>query len=88
MAGGKQMLREEHYEIAEAVAAGDSLALQVRRTGVVAVRLDALKPGDWTASRTFCRGGVGRLPGIAAADCAIGNKQKRRGPGGATPSIG
>ena len=43
---GKQMLREERYEVLEAVAAGESVALQVKWTGVVAVPVGALQPGD------------------------------------------
>ncbi len=46
LARGKQMLREERYDILEATAAGDQLALQVRWTGVVAVPVGRLQPGD------------------------------------------
>jgi ketosteroid isomerase-like protein len=51
---GKQMLRSEHYEIVEAVSAGDSLALQVRWTGVVAVPVGALQPGE----EMVCESGI------------------------------
>jgi len=46
LARGKQILREEHYEVLEATASGDRVALQVRWTGVLAVPVGALKPGD------------------------------------------
>ena len=46
LARGKQILREEHYEIVEAVAMEDRVALQVRWTGVLAVPVGALQPGD------------------------------------------
>src|SRR5689334_24505084 len=42
LARGKQMLREEHYQVLEATASGDQVALQVRWTGVVAVPVGAL----------------------------------------------
>ena len=41
-----QRLREEHYEVLEATASGDRVALQVRWTGVLAAPVGALKPGD------------------------------------------
>src|ERR1700755_3320704 len=40
---GKQILREEHYEVLEATASGDNVALQVKWTGVVAVPVGALQ---------------------------------------------
>lgn len=43
---GKQILREEHYEVVETTATGDRVALQVKWTGVVAVAVGALQPGD------------------------------------------
>ena len=43
---GKQMLAEEHYDVLEATAMGDRVALQVRWTGVLAVSVGALKAGD------------------------------------------
>ena len=46
LARGKAILREEHYEVLEAVPAGDAVALQVKWTGVVAVPVGALQPGD------------------------------------------
>ena len=46
LARGKEILSEEHYEVLEATAEGDRVALQVRWTGVVAVPVGALKPGD------------------------------------------
>ncbi len=51
---GKQMLREERYEILEAVPAGDLLALQVKWTGVVAVPVGALQPGE----EMVCESGI------------------------------
>jgi len=54
LARGKQMLREEHYELLEATAAGDSVALQVKWTGVVAVPVGALQPGD----KMVCESGI------------------------------
>jgi len=46
LARGKQMLTEEHYEVMEATAAGDQVALQVKWRGVMAVPVGALRPGD------------------------------------------
>jgi ketosteroid isomerase-like protein len=46
LARGKQMLRSERYEILETAVSGDLVALQVRWTGVVAVPVGALQPGD------------------------------------------
>jgi ketosteroid isomerase-like protein len=46
LAKGKQILREEHYELLEATASGDRVALQVKWTGVLAVPVGALNPGD------------------------------------------
>ena len=43
---GKAMLRSERYEVLEATAAGDVVALQVKWTGVVNVAVGALQPGD------------------------------------------
>ena len=51
---GRQMLREERYEILEAVPAGDLLALQVKWTGVVAVPVGALQPGE----EMVCESGI------------------------------
>jgi ketosteroid isomerase-like protein len=46
LARGKAILREEHYEVLEAVAAGDAVGLQVKWTGILAVPVGALQPGD------------------------------------------
>jgi ketosteroid isomerase-like protein len=54
LARGKQMLAEEHYELIEATASGDQVALQVRWTGVVAVPVGALQPGD----KMVCESGI------------------------------
>jgi len=43
---GKKILRSEHYEVLQAVASGDNVAMQVKWTGVVAIEIGALKPGD------------------------------------------
>ena len=43
---GKAILREERYEVLEAVASGDSVACQVRWTGILAVPVAALNAGD------------------------------------------
>lgn len=54
LARGKQMLRAEHYELVEATAAGDRVALQVRWTGVLAVPVGVLLPGD----EMVCESGI------------------------------
>jgi ketosteroid isomerase-like protein len=54
LARGKQMLQSERYEIIEAVASGDRLALQVKWTGVLAVPVGALQPGD----EMVCESGI------------------------------
>jgi ketosteroid isomerase-like protein len=46
LARGKQILREEHYEVLEATAEGDLVALRVKWTGVLAVAVGRLQPGD------------------------------------------
>jgi ketosteroid isomerase-like protein len=51
---GKQILREEHYEVVEAIAAGDRVALQVKWTGVLAVPVGTLKAGD----EMVCESGI------------------------------
>ena len=43
---GKAMLSRERYQVVEATGEADRLALQVRWTGVLAVPVGALKPGD------------------------------------------
>jgi ketosteroid isomerase-like protein len=43
---GKALLREEHYEVLSAIAAGDHVALRVKWTGTLAVPVGALQPGD------------------------------------------
>jgi ketosteroid isomerase-like protein len=46
LARGKQILRSELYEIANAVVSGDRVALQVEWTGVLAIAVGGLKAGD------------------------------------------
>ncbi len=43
---GKQLLRSERYEIEAAIPAGENLALRVKWTGIVAVPVGALQPGE------------------------------------------
>ncbi len=43
---GRAMLRSEHYDVLDATAAGDTVALQVKWTGVVGVAVGALQPGE------------------------------------------
>jgi ketosteroid isomerase-like protein len=43
---GKALLRSEHYEVLEATAAGDVVALRVKWTGVLNMTVGALQPGD------------------------------------------
>ena len=43
---GKAMLRSERYEVLETVAAGDLVALRVKWTGILAIAVGALQPGD------------------------------------------
>lgn len=43
---GKALLRSEHYEVLEAVAAGDGVALRVKWTGMVNMAVGALQAGD------------------------------------------
>jgi ketosteroid isomerase-like protein len=40
---GKTMLRSEHYEVLEATTSGNSVALQVKWTGIVNVPVGALR---------------------------------------------
>ena len=51
---GKAMLRSERYDVLEATAAGDVVALQVKWTGVVNVPVGALQPGD----SMICESGI------------------------------
>lgn len=51
---GKALLRSEHYEVVEATAAGDKVALQVKWTGVVNMAVGALKAGD----SMICESGI------------------------------
>jgi ketosteroid isomerase-like protein len=51
---GKALLCSEHYEVLEAVSAGDTVALQVKWTGVVSVPVGALQPGD----AMICESGI------------------------------
>ena len=46
LARGKQLLAEEHYEVKQAVAEGETIALRVEWRGVLAVPLGTLRPGD------------------------------------------
>jgi ketosteroid isomerase-like protein len=41
---GKVMLRSEHYDVLDATVSGDSVALQVKWTGIVNVPVGALHP--------------------------------------------
>jgi ketosteroid isomerase-like protein len=68
---GKAILREEHYEVIEAVAAGESVACQVRWTGVLAVPVAALKAGDSMVceSGIFLRFSSGRVVEQHNYDC-------------------
>ena len=54
LARGKALLSEERYEVLEAVAAGDSVALQVKWRGVLAVPVGALKAGE----SMLCESGI------------------------------
>ena len=51
---GKAMLRSEHYDVLDATAANDAVALQVRWTGVVNMAVGALQPGD----SMICESGI------------------------------
>jgi ketosteroid isomerase-like protein len=51
---GKQILSEEHYEVLDVTASGDRVALRVRWTGVLAVPLAGLQPGD----SMICESGI------------------------------
>jgi len=51
---GRTMLRSEHYDVLDATAAGDSVALQVKWTGVVNVPVGALQRGD----SMICESGI------------------------------
>lgn len=46
LARGKQILREEHYEVLEATVADNRVAMQVKWTGILAVPVGRLQPGD------------------------------------------
>jgi ketosteroid isomerase-like protein len=54
LARGKQLLREEHYDVIEITASGDRVALRVKWTGVLAVPLGGLQPGD----EMVCESGI------------------------------
>ena len=43
---GKKLLRSERYDVLEATAMGDQVALQVKWTGVLDVPVGTLQPGD------------------------------------------
>jgi len=51
---GKAMLRSEHYDVLEATASGESVALQVKWTGVLNIPVGALQPGD----SMICESGI------------------------------
>ena len=51
---GKALLRSEHYDVLEAVASGDLVALQVKWTGVVNLPIGSLQPGD----SMLCESGI------------------------------
>jgi ketosteroid isomerase-like protein len=51
---GKQLLREEHYDLIEAIGSGDRVALRVKWTGVLAVPVGALQPRD----EMVCESGI------------------------------
>jgi ketosteroid isomerase-like protein len=51
---GKAILREERYEVLEAIASGESVACQVRWTGILAMPVAALKAGD----SMICESGI------------------------------
>lgn len=54
LARGKALLSAERYEVLEATGSGDSLALQVKWTGVLAVPVGRLKPGE----TMICESGI------------------------------
>jgi hypothetical protein len=68
---GKQMLRAERYDVLEAVGSGDRLALQVKWTGVLAVPVGTLKPGDEMTceSGIFMRFSGGKIAEQHNYDC-------------------
>lgn len=68
---GKAILREERYEVIEAVASGEVVACQVRWTGVLAVPVAALKAGDTMVceSGIFLRFADGRVVEQHNYDC-------------------
>jgi ketosteroid isomerase-like protein len=43
---GKLLLAEQRYDVMDVTASGDQVALQVKWTGVLAVPLGGLQPGD------------------------------------------
>ena len=51
---GKAILKEERYEVIEAIASGETVACQVRWTGVLAVPIAALNAGD----SMICESGI------------------------------
>ena len=51
---GKVMLRSEHYDVLEATASGESVALQVKWTCVLNIPVGALQPGD----SMICESGI------------------------------
>lgn len=54
LARGKALLRSEHYDVLDATVSGDRVALQVKWTGVLAVPVGALQPGD----SMICESGI------------------------------
>ena len=52
LARGKHMLREEHYEVLEAIGEADRVALRVKWTGILGVPVGGLKAGDTMICRS------------------------------------
>lgn len=51
---GKAILLSERYEVLEVTSSGDSVAVQVKWTGVVNIAIGALQPGD----SMICESGI------------------------------
>lgn len=68
---GKAILKEERYEVIEAISSGGMVACQVRWTGVLAVPIAALKAGDSMVceSGIFLRFADGRVVEQHNYDC-------------------
>ena len=52
LARGTQMLREEHYEVLEAIGEEDRVALRVEWTGILGVPVGSLRAGDTMICRS------------------------------------